>query len=183
MTLGNKIIVLSDGHIQQAGSPLELYQQPSNEFVATFIGSPMMNLLPGKIKAITVGGCIVTLNSGGEVNVKVETDDAKIGDSVKVGIRSEHIQEDNLKDEKIFGKIALVEHLGEANFIYLTLADGNDIVLRGDGNRAVTLGQEMVVSTDAANFYLFDSSGKAFRRTEPGNMIVSSRFENSRGAA
>lgn len=47
MTLGNKIIVMSDGLIQQVGSPLELYQQPENEFVATFIGSPIMNLLPG----------------------------------------------------------------------------------------------------------------------------------------
>jgi ABC-type sugar transport system ATPase subunit len=61
MTLGNKIVVLNDGAIAQTGSPLELYQQPATEFVATFIGSPTMNLLPGQIKAIEADGCPVAV--------------------------------------------------------------------------------------------------------------------------
>ncbi len=183
MTLGNKIIVLSDGKIQQAGSPLELYQQPENEFVATFIGSPTMNLLAGKIKSFTSTCCTVTLDCGSEINVLVNTIGAKIGGLVKVGIRSEHIEETDSLQEKLCGKVALVEHLGEANFIYLTLADGNEIVLRGDGNRSINLGQEMVVSAQQSDFYLFDELGKAYKRLQPGNMIVSRHANNSQKAS
>jgi multiple sugar transport system ATP-binding protein len=172
MTLGNKIVVLSDGAIQQAGSPLELYQQPANEFVATFIGSPTMNLLPGAIKSIDAEGCTIVLACGGEVAVNVVPDEAKPGDRVKVGMRSEHLAEDDSLDQRLYGKVSLVEHLGEVNFIYLTLADGQDLVLRGDGNRAVAIGEELVVSARAADCYLFDAAGKAFLRRYPGNMLI-----------
>jgi len=172
MTLGNKIVVLSDGAIQQAGSPLELYQQPANEFVATFIGSPTMNLLPGTVKSIDPDGCTLVLDCGGEVAVHVVADSATVGDRIKVGMRSEHLAEDDSLDQRLYGKVSLVEHLGEVNFIYLTLADGQDLVLRGDGNRAVAIGEELVVSARAADCYLFDAAGKAFLRRYPGNMLI-----------
>jgi ABC-type sugar transport system ATPase subunit len=172
MTLGNKIVVLNDGAIAQTGSPLELYQQPATEFVATFIGSPTMNLLPGQIKAIEADGCTIVLSCGGEVTVNVLTEQAAVGDRVKVGIRSEHLAEDDSHDQRLYGKVSLVEHLGEVNFIYLTLADGQELVLRGDGNRAVAIGEELVVSARAADCYLFDQHGQAFLRRYPGNMLI-----------
>lgn len=170
MTLGNKIIVLSDGEIQQAGSPLELYQQPANEFVATFIGSPTMNMLPGTIQSIGDLAVTVNLECGSQVDVMVEATEASIGDKIKLGIRSEHISEDSSRSQKFYGKVALVEHLGESNYIYLTLADGTDIVLRGDGNRAINLGEELSASAKPEDFHLFNEHGKAFKRLKPGNM-------------
>lgn len=175
MTLGNKIVVLSDGAVQQAGSPLELYQKPANEFVATFIGSPTMNMLQGVIKEIKADNCLVVLACGSEVNVHADTTGAKVGDAVKVGARSEHIMETDELEEKLYGKVSLVEHLGEANFIYLSIADGQDIVFRGDGNRAVYIGEEMTVSIRQSDFYLFNENGIAFDRLSPGNMIVAEK--------
>ncbi|WP_245626957.1 ABC transporter ATP-binding protein [Gynuella sunshinyii] len=175
MTLGNKIVVLSDGCIQQAGSPLELYQQPANRFVATFIGSPTMNLLSGEIVAISEQSCRVKLECGSVVEVCVDAHSASIGDKVEVGIRSEHIAENSTLDQRLYGKVAIVEHLGEANFIYLTLADGRELTLRGDGNRAIHIGTEMTVSMTKEAFHLFNAEGQAFRRLKPGNMETSER--------
>jgi ABC-type sugar transport system ATPase subunit len=175
MTLGDKIVVMNEGRIEQAGSPLALYQQPSNLFVATFIGSPKMNLFAGKIKAIDGDGVHIALNGAGEVLASVAPGDAKPGDAVTVGLRAEHIQENSDAENRFDGVVNIVEHLGEANFIYLTLSNGQDIVLRGDGNLQVTIGAPMTVSAPAAALHLFDQDGRALLRLKPGNMIASRR--------
>ncbi len=173
MTLGNKIVVLSDGIIQQSGTPLELYQQPRNEFVGTFIGSPTMNLLPGEILEINPDSVVVQLESGSKITASIDASTASVGDKIKLGVRSEHVVEDTGYSERLHGKVAIVEHLGESNFIYLTLGDGTDLVLRGDGNHAVEMGVEMTVSANPDSFYMFDAQGLSFKRLKPGNMASS----------
>jgi ABC-type sugar transport system ATPase subunit len=181
MTLGDKIVVMNEGRIEQAGAPLALYQQPSNLFVATFIGSPKMNLFPGKIEAIDGAGMHIALNGAGEVLANVAPGDAKPGDAVTVGLRAEHIEENpdaevnSNSSNRFDGVINIVEHLGEANFIYLTLPNGQDIVLRGDGNLQVAIGAPLTVSAPAAALHVFDRNGCAFLRLKPGNMIASRR--------
>ena len=73
------------------------------------------------------------------------------------------------------GVVNIVEHLGEVNFIYLTLVNGQDIVLRGDGNLQVHIGAPLTVSASAAALHVFDQGGRALRRLKPGNMITSRR--------
>jgi len=173
MTLGDKIVVMHDGHIQQAGTPLELYQHPQNLFVAGFIGSPKMNFLPGLVTAVAEDGLEVAVTGGRKVRVDVEPGNAKVGDKVTLGLRAEHIHENTGGSEQFSGQVNLVEHLGEANFIYVTLSGGQDIVVRGDGNRNVDIGEEIVLSANSNAFHVFDADGNALRRLKPGNLVSS----------
>ncbi|WP_034292807.1 ABC transporter ATP-binding protein [Herbaspirillum sp. RV1423] len=173
MTLGDKIVVMHDGHIQQAGTPLELYQHPQNLFVAGFIGSPKMNFLTGLVSAVFEDGLRVAVAGGRQVSADVAPGDARIGDQVTLGLRAEHIHENATGSEQFSGKVNLVEHLGEANFIYVTLSGGQDIVVRGDGNRNVGIGEEIALSAPGNAFHVFDAEGKSLRRLKPGNLVSS----------
>ncbi|GGP22554.1 ABC transporter ATP-binding protein [Silvimonas iriomotensis] len=175
MTLGDKIVVMHDGLIQQAGSPLELYQQPANLFVATFIGSPKMNLLEGVVESAAADHLIVTLAGGQNVRADVDGSTATVGDRVTVGIRAEHLWEDSNGSERFSGTVNLVEHLGESNFLYLTLSTGQDLTVRGHGDREVNIGDTINISAPSAAFHVFDRDGNAFKRLKPGNMVAAKR--------
>ncbi|WP_047392913.1 ABC transporter ATP-binding protein [Chitinibacter sp. ZOR0017] len=173
MTLGDKIVVMHDGHIQQAGTPLELYQQPANLFVATFIGSPKMNLLPAEVRAVEANGVRLWLKQGKEIFAEVDGSGLQAGQNVTVGIRAEHLLEGQRAQtgasEEFNGKVNLVEHLGEANYLYLTLDNGCDLVVRGDGEREVALGSDISISAASQSFHVFTADGQALRRLRPGN--------------
>lgn len=173
MTLGDRIVVMNDGQIQQSGTPLELYQQPDNLFVATFIGSPKMNLFTGTICAIEMQALRIQLASGQEVRAEVEPARAQLGDTVTVGLRAEHILDDLSGSEVFSGTVNIVEHLGEANFIYLTLQNGQELVVRGNGEKTVHIGETLGVSTRSRAFHVFDAEGRAMRRLKPGNVVSS----------
>ncbi len=90
MTLATRIVVLANKGIAQVGTPLELYERPENEFVAQFIGSPAMNLLPGKISE-TGKKTTVTLDGGGTAVSTVPSKDSDAGLQVNVGVRPEDL--------------------------------------------------------------------------------------------
>jgi multiple sugar transport system ATP-binding protein len=87
MTLGDRIVIMRDGFVQQVGRPLDLYDRPENEFVATFIGSPEMNIIPGE--AIRRDGRLAV--KIGSLDIAVPPERFEDGADVKVGIRPEHI--------------------------------------------------------------------------------------------
>ena len=89
MTLGDRIVIMRDGFIQQAGSPLDLYDRPANAFVATFIGSPEMNLIDGGL--MRDGGALVMRSGGLSVNLPAQSFSGAERD-VTLGIRPEHIE-------------------------------------------------------------------------------------------
>ena len=183
MTLGDKIVVLNDGRVQQAGTPLELYQQPANRFVATFIGSPTMNLLPATVASVTEHGVLLRRPDGQQLMALVDSSQLRIGDAVEVGIRPEHVlpyEGQSLQgDSTLSGVVALVEHLGESNLIYLQLDDGNELVMRGDGDQAVRLGERLLAHVDMAQLHVFRDNGVACRRLAPGNMQLSRHARES----
>ncbi len=164
MTLGDRIVVLNEGLIQQIGTPLQLYQQPCNLFVATFIGSPKMNLFDGTIAAITADSVTVRLMNGRQITTQVNANAAQISDKVTVGVRAEHIVENLQVGEAFTGIVSMVEHLGESNMIYLTLEDGQQMVVRGDGERSISLGAALSCSIPHHAFHVFDIHGRALQR-------------------
>ena len=175
MTLGDKIVVMHEGRVQQAGTPLTLYQQPCNLFVAGFIGSPKMNLIPAEVLQASDHGVKLRVAGDTSVNADVDGSSLKPGDKVTLGLRAEHVLEAGAGTEIFHCDVQVVEHLGESNYIYAALADGTEVVLRGDGDRTVALGVPLSFSATSSAFHVFDAQGLAMRRLHPGNMVASSR--------
>jgi multiple sugar transport system ATP-binding protein len=183
MTLGDKIVVMNHGKIEQVGAPLVLYQQPANLFVAGFIGSPKMNFLPGVVMTVDAAILRVRLSNGQIIRAEVDTVRCEIGDLVTVGLRPEHALDAGVGTETFSGRVTYVEHLGEVNYIHITLAHGQTMVIRGDGNDTVAIGERITFSVDSKAFHIFDGQGKAVRRLFPGNTLSSNRQRHLPGNA
>ncbi len=130
MTLATRIVVLANKGIAQVGTPLELYERPENEFVAQFIGSPAMNLLPGRITG-TGAQTTVTLDGGGTALSAVPTTEADMGKVVKLGARPEDlIETTDAGGAHIFeGRVDFTESLGEVTILYFEKVNGADPVI------------------------------------------------------
>ena len=112
MTMGDKIVVMRDGRIEQTGSPLELYDRPANQFVAGFIGSPSMNFLPGTLRHAG-GGAEVELRDGTRLPAPLGSG-GQNGQSVVYGTRPEHL---TLGSTGIPSKVAVLEPTGMDTFV------------------------------------------------------------------
>jgi alpha-glucoside transport system ATP-binding protein len=116
MTLATRIVVLAGGGISQVGSPLELYERPENEFVAQFIGSPSMNILPGEVTG-TGAQTTIRLANGGIAHSAVPTVASDMGMKVNVGVRPEDLLATD--GEPLFaGEVEITEALGEVTLLY-----------------------------------------------------------------
>ena len=154
MTLADKIVVMHAGHIEQTGSPLDLYRKPANRFVAGFLGSPRMNFIPATINA---AGQPET-NSGYIFPVMA---DVPKGASVTVGIRAEHItlcppdQTGSLS-----GHARMIEHLGSDVFVHLNVDHVPDaVILRVSGEQKISIGDTLGFAPDPSALHVFDATG------------------------
>ncbi|MBM2323529.1 MULTISPECIES: ABC transporter ATP-binding protein [Marivita] len=133
MTMADKIVVLRAGHIEQVGSPLELYHKPRNEFVAGFIGSPKMNIFGGA-EAQKYGGA-------------------------SAGIRPEHIDV-SMSDGTWKGKVGVAEHLGSDTFIHVHDTGLADMVtVRITGDISVRHGDTIYLTPQLDQMHKFDAQG------------------------
>lgn len=154
MTLADRIVVLAGGGIAQVGAPLELYERPINEFVAQFIGSPAMNLLPGRV---TRAGEMtqVTLDSGLTAEVAIPTRPGDEGMAVNLGVRPEDMAETD--HAPLFeGKVDLTEALGEVTLLYFgTKAETAPIIAKLPGIHPGLTGQRVRLAADPQALHLF----------------------------
>jgi alpha-glucoside transport system ATP-binding protein len=126
MTLATRIVVLAGGGIAQVGSPLDLYEKPENEFVAQFIGSPKMNLLPGKIVG-TGETTTIEMTGGGRAVSNYPSQPDLMGAQVNVGVRPEDMIGVPEGGDHLFeGKVAITEALGEVTLLYFEPEPGKD---------------------------------------------------------
>jgi multiple sugar transport system ATP-binding protein len=153
MTMADRIVVMNEGRIVQAGAPLDLYDRPKAKFVAGFIGSPAMNFLTGTVTAadgparvVDGHGMVLPARPGPEV----------AGRSVEVGIRPEHMR---IGDEPgaLPLTVAVVEPTGSETHVYGTIA-GTEV--RGVFRQRIAAkpGEVLPVSVDPADTHLFDSA-------------------------
>ncbi len=121
MTLADKIVVMRDGLIEQIGSPVTLYDDPDNAFVAGFIGSPRINLLTGTVERHITGGVEVKLTSGGgRLAVTLAGQRPAIGEKVTAGVRPENIELVEPSDEAAIPlRVDSVETLGSTTLVHL----------------------------------------------------------------
>ncbi len=152
MTMGDRVAVLKDGILQQADTPLNLYDKPANLFVAGFIGSPAMNLL----KAHNVDGHAKL----GNIEVPIDRSLAtKAGGDIIIGVRPENWRLVS-EGEGIPVKVNVVEELGADGFVYGTSgAEGtpDEVIIRIDARRTHRKGETLYVTTDPAKVHVFEA--------------------------
>jgi multiple sugar transport system ATP-binding protein len=164
MTLADRIVVLNAGVVEQFGSPLDLYHQPQNLFVAGFIGSPKMNFLEGTVAGSAGNALTVDLGDGAQIVAPFRADGTQAGDKVTVGLRPEHLIEGGGGDAELRGKVIAVEHLGGETYVYLERGGDDPLVVKTGGDSKARVDDLLPVGVPASACYLFDGEGRAFPR-------------------
>lgn len=157
MTLADKIVVLDAGIVQQVGKPIDLYQRPSNLFVAGFIGSPKMNFFPVEVVACLDGMVRVKGESIEEVDIPADTQGLRAGDPMTLGVRPQVL--DFAPDGTVKGKIEMVERLGSETILNCKTADGADLLAVLDRDEHFDHGADVRFSFDPAQAILFGADG------------------------
>ena len=154
MTLATRIVVLANKGIAQVGPPLELYERPNSEFVAQFIGSPSMNLLPGEIVGTGAQTTIKMVGVGTAVSDYPSTD-ADMGLKVNVGVRPEHFLE--TEGDYIFdGKVQITEALGEVTLLYFEQqGDAEGVIGKLPGIQADLRGKSVKLGASPDKVHVF----------------------------
>ena len=166
MTLANRIVVMSEGRIEQVGSPIDLYAAPANLAVARAIGSPAMNRMPGTIAAVGEHATTVALKAGGTVEAAVRSPSGSVGASVTLGVRPEHLVA--AEDGVFTGAVELFERLGPLSFAHLGARGAvGTVVAQLPGNRRVTLGETLNFAVAPGDVHVFDADGQALPRVSP----------------
>ena len=162
MTLADRIVVLRAGRIEQEGSPIELYNNPDNQFVAGFIGSPRMNFLDGVVKAVAGNQLTIAL-SGFEASnlmVKRRGKGGTVGQSVRIGIRPEHFTAAQKTGFSLRAFAQVTEHLGGVSFIYASgKSDADKLTIQQKGHVTFSTGSQLTFGVEANSAVAFDEQG------------------------
>jgi multiple sugar transport system ATP-binding protein len=170
MTLGDRIVVLADGRIQQVGRPIELYRAPVNRFVAGFIGTPPMNFVEGSLREDN--GQVSFIAEGISIKVPREkTAKAKATEALALGIRPEDLRVDSSGDrsveagrpgEALTGRVVLVERLGGTSHVHFDVEGGrNRMMASASNDRLPDVGQTITVRVPPERVHLFGVDGRA----------------------
>jgi len=154
MTLADRIVVLNAGIIEQVGSPLELYRNPVNTFVAGFIASQRMNFLPvtPTPDGLTLpGNRLLTLNHPQLANART------------LGVRPEHLELASPETAQFSGTLSVIEQFGEYALAYVELPSGDLVTVKLDGAPDLQLHQTIHIGLPPEGVHLFDEAGRALR--------------------
>lgn len=165
MTLADKIVVLREGRIEQAGPPLQLYHHPANRFVAGFIGSPQMNFLSARLLRTTATGAELALSGGETQRAAVDTSALPAGAAVSCGIRPEHVALVSPEDAGLLGTVLLCEKLGDHSLVFLNIGDSDEMLAAklAPGNEPMA-GQRLGIQLPPTHCHLFGADGRACPR-------------------
>ncbi len=166
MTLADRIVVMNDRRIQQVGPPMEIYARPANTFVARFVGSPAMTLLPGQLVDGEGGNARVRIGSGAEVATRVPRDGLP-ADGLQLGLRPEMVRVTASDGADAEARVELVERLGERTLVYARLADDQAITAEDVGTSAVRIGETIGLRIDGAAAHLFGPDGSGHHAEAP----------------
>ena len=161
MTLADRIVILRDGHVEQVGTPMDLYYKPGNEFVAGFIGSPKMNFIA--VKVVDVNGMKVSIELPDKqvVTLKTKSATCKKGDLIKLGVRPEHIQ--LIKSKLSVMTLAFhadnVERLGNSTYLFGHYQEFDNFKVHIPSDEKVVRGDDMSLYVEEQNLHLFDQQG------------------------
>lgn len=148
MTMADRIVIMKDGHIQQVGTPAEVYHKPANTFVARFIGAPSMNMLSARV---TDGG--VTLEGG--QRVAMEFDRIPEVSDVLIGVRPDDLHPDDI-NPIISGQVTVLEPLGPETLIYVETPSG-EVIAKADGRSPPKVGDTVYLGAGVEHLHMFNA--------------------------
>ncbi len=162
MTLADRIVVMKDGYIEQIGTPIDIFERPVNTFVAGFIGSPPMNLVPAKVTSSPAGNALF-LTEGLQLNIP-EKPASRVspGQDVIMGLRTEDITidaGDNALPEawKAEGLVEVIEPLGSEINLHVDI-QGVRVIARCEGRRRVAAGDRLRMALNLNHLHIFDAN-------------------------
>ena len=162
MTMGDRIAVLNQGRLQQLGTPMELYRWPSNIFVAQFIGSPAMSLLP-----VTVGPNATLILGSKRIQVEGEMVEPLLqreGQHLTAGLRPEHWHLAPATNRNLQAEVSHCERLGNEQILTCRLVDGDQLIqVRGSADINIKAGDAIHLDPDPTGWRLFEADGEAIR--------------------
>jgi lactose/L-arabinose transport system ATP-binding protein len=158
MTLADQIVVLRNGRVEQSGSPREIYENPSNMFVAGFIGSPRMNFL----KAVGQGSGRFDIAAKNFEDQGLPASLAR-GTEFMIGIRPEHIVIGEASDRSITARVEFFEYLGGTRYIYCALEDGQNLVVEQRAGPDIEPGAVIALDLSSSQRLFFDAEGGRMR--------------------
>ena len=167
MTLGDRLLVMKDGVVQQCGPPAQLYEQPANRFVASFIGTPEMNFIEGVIEDGSV------FKADGDVRIQLPKDrwpSLSVGQQVTLGIRPEHLELASDGDAMFRGEADVVEQLGDRTDVILA-NDHRRLTARIASGSGLGEGDSASLRADLPQAHLFSTD-------EDGHRIATNRRHN-----
>ncbi|MCW5664180.1 MAG: sn-glycerol-3-phosphate ABC transporter ATP-binding protein UgpC [Piscinibacter sp.] len=161
MTLAHRIVVLNKGAIEQVGTPMELYHQPVNRFVAGFIGSPKMNFLAATLVSATPTLAQVRLADGTTVPVGADATALPAGAALTLGTRPEHVvARAEAGDGALRAHVQLAEHLGDTIYLHaLPAGAGEAITVRTEPENPLDTGDTAWLTFPPRRSFLFDEQG------------------------
>ena len=170
LTMGTRIVVMKDGFIQQVDTPQNVFDYPSNLFVAGFIGSPQMNFFDVKLERrgedvmAVFGENVIKVPEG---KIKKLVDPSYVGKTVKMGIRPENLHDEELflqnsPDSIIDADVEVVELMGSETYLYLKTVDsGINFIARVDARSTSRAGDRIKIAIDANRLHFFDVDTEA----------------------
>ena len=158
MTMADRIVVLRAGVIEQVGSPLELYNNPANTFVAGFIGSPKMNLIEARVTEVGPSSANLFISGGSTLTVPLRAG-LEAGRALSIGLRPETIGLSS--DGTMSGVVDVVEHLGGETLCYVNVGAGSLVTAKLEAASRVAVGDAVHLSVIVGTPLLFDENGRS----------------------
>jgi multiple sugar transport system ATP-binding protein len=164
MTMGDRIVVMKDGVIQQVATPMEIYNQPANLFVAGFIGSPAMNFVEGSL--IEEGGDVFFVTQGAKVKfpggrARTLREKGYVGKEVIFGIRPEAVHDEPVfieasPDSAFDAKVEVAEHMGAEMYLYVSGFGEKWLTARVNARTQFAPGVQVQLALDMNKAHVFD---------------------------
>ena len=161
MTLADRIVVMNDRRIQQVGSPMEVYNRPANAFVAQFVGSPAMALIPAALVEHPGDSAMVTIGQGAELATAVPRALLASQTALQLGLRPEHVAVTAPGQGTLDAEVQIVERLGDRTLVYALLPDGTSVTALDKGDSAMRMGDRIGLIIEGQAVILFDAAGLA----------------------
>jgi multiple sugar transport system ATP-binding protein len=169
MTMGDRIVVMKDGYIQQIDSPMHLYDNPVNMFVAGFIGSPPMNFHQTIFSGDKLTAEGISISPTQEQLSKLKEYGGK---SIFIGIRPEHFTINPSDNASITALIEVVEPLGSETVLHVRLESGTNMVVKSDPSKDYNINENITLGCDINKVKFFDTDEKVDEKGKTENLCI-----------